>query len=339
MHRSKRRRRGRRGGTLLALLGLVFVVASSGFVAAWTGGLRALPERRTKATKVTKLAQVDSAPTMRITRSGAQNSQTCCRRQDGSVSVLPMTRCQDADGEAVDMSICSAVFRPVCCRRADSTPYWATAQWCDDIGAQVEDSLCQEESKEVCCEFSEATHAAGDRVRWVTRDTCIESKGEERSEERCSVLLENVCCEFEGKVSEKMRRECKAADHHEVDPSQCEPICCHRQSNKSIGWELRANCGGKNDTSTVMVSEGKCEEICCQMPDRTFYLADRPVCAARGGVVKSIVDCGTTVQVQKTDFTNTDKGDPPPPQNSSSATAAGDTGLSSSRPPLASPYF
>ena len=337
MQRSKRRRRGRRGGKALALVGLLFVVASSGFVAAWTGGLRLRPTSAKKTTM--KLAQVDTAPAMRITRSGGQGtqgSQTCCRKPDGSVSVLPMTRCQDADGEPVEMGICSAVFRPVCCRRADSTPYWATAQWCDDIGAQVEDALCQEESKEVCCEYNEATHAAADRLRWVTRDSCLASHGEERADERCSVLLENVCCEFEGKVSETMRRECKAADHHEVDSSQCEPVCCHRQANKSMGWELRANCGGKNDTSTVMVSEGKCEEICCQMPDRTFYLADRPVCAARGGVVKSIVDCGTTVQVQRAEFMNPDKGETPLPQNNNDGR---DLGVQSNRPPLASPFF
>jgi hypothetical protein len=333
MQRSKRRRRGRRGvRQALGFVGLIFVIASSGFVAAWTGGIRVRPTKP-KANPVT-VAQVDNSP-MRITRTNTQVAQTCCRHQDGSVNVLPMTRCQDADGEPVEMSICNAVFRPVCCRRADSTPYWASAQWCDDIGAAVEDNLCQEESKEVCCEFSAATHAAADRVRWVSRETCSESRGEERSEDRCSVLLENVCCEFEGKVSEAMRRDCKAADHHEVDPSQCEPVCCHRQTNKSMGWELRGNCGGKNDTSTVTVNEGKCEEICCQMPDRSFYLADRPVCAQRGGVVKSIVDCGTTVQVQRTEFTNPDKGDAPTPQNA----AAKDLGIQSGRPPLASPYF
>jgi hypothetical protein len=334
MQGSKRRRRGRRGlGKALGFVGLIFVIASSGFVLAWTGGLRV----RAPITKPTiKVAQVDRAPTMRITRSGGQAAQTCCRHQDGSVNVLPTTRCQDSDGEAVDMSICSAVFRPVCCRRADSTPYWASAQWCDDIGAAVEDSLCQEESKEICCELSEVTHSANDRVRWVSRDSCADSNGVERPEDRCSVLLENVCCEFEGKVSETMRRECNAADHHEVDPSQCEPICCHHGDNKAINWEMRGNCGGKNDLSTVPVSEGKCEEICCQMPDRSFYLADRPACAAGGGVVKSIVDCGTTVQVQKTEFTNPDKGEAPSPQQ---AHAAKDEGFQNSRPPLASPFF
>jgi hypothetical protein len=53
-------------------------------------------------------------------------------------------------------------------------------------------------------------------------------------------------------------------------------------------------------------------------------------------VVKSIVDCGTTVQVQRPDFTNPDKGEAPPPGTIGSPQ---DNGVQHGRPPLASPFF
>ena len=300
----RRPRRGRRAGNVLALVGMVAIVASGGLVAAWTGGLRANPPKT--AAQTAAAAEVDPTLAMQITRA-KRDAQTCCRHDNGSVVVLPVSRCADSNGEAVDMSICNEVFRPVCCRRADSTPYWATAQWCDDIGAMVEDSLCEEQAKDICCEYPASSSADEDNIGWVTRDECKTRGGQEKIEDRCASLLENVCCEYQGRVSETMRRECKAStNHREVDATQCEPVCCHHQKTGTQGWESRANCGGKNEAAAILVNDGQCDEVCCQMTDRSLSISDRRDCATRGGTVKSIVDCGTTVTVQKPEMADTE---------------------------------
>ncbi|HEY0710454.1 MAG TPA: hypothetical protein VGG33_26860, partial [Polyangia bacterium] len=209
-------------------------VAASGVVMAVTGVRRV---QQAKQPELTLASAEVAPPSPAITRSGA-GGQVCCRHDTGSLTVLPSSRCESSNGESVSMELCNAVFKPVCCRRADNAPYWSTGQWCDDVGGAVDDSLCEEQSREICCEYEEGTRLPENRLSWISRDECKRTNGLERSEDHCAVFLENVCCESNGRVSEVMRRDCQpTANRRIVDASQCEPVCCRKPNAQANMWE------------------------------------------------------------------------------------------------------
>ncbi|HEY0713897.1 MAG TPA: hypothetical protein VGF45_14550, partial [Polyangia bacterium] len=208
-------------------------------------------------------------------------------------------------------------------------------QWCDDVGGAVDDSLCEGQSRETCCEYEEGTRLPENRLAWISRDECRRTNGLERSEDHCAVFLENVCCEQNGRVSEVMRRDCQtSANRRIVDASQCEPVCCRKPNAQANMWESRGNCGGKASPNATMVDDTRCEEVCCQLPDRTMRRLDRRDCAAHAGLLKSIVDCGTTVEVERPDL----PADPDVQTTTPKPPGPSELGTELRPPPVASPF-
>ena len=326
MRRHGRQRRGAKARFEVAVMVIGFgALAASGVVMAVTGVRRA---QQVVAQRPEAAVAVGDPTEPHLVR--ASMAQICCRQENGALTVLPAARCQSSNGESVGMELCNAVFKPVCCRRADNTPYWSTGQWCDDVGGAVDDALCQEQTRDICCEYDEGSRLPENRISWVSRDECRQGGGLERAEEQCATFLEMVCCESEGRVTETMRRDCRGSlNRREVDSKQCEPVCCHKPNAQSTLWESRANCGAKASPGATLVDDTRCEEICCQLPDKSLRRIDRRDCSAGSGDIRSIVDCGTTVEVERPDLPTDTELEPAP---------VGQVLPESRPPPAASPY-
>jgi hypothetical protein len=199
----------------------------------------------------------------------------------------------------------AGAFRTVCCRRADNTAYWTAAEWCDDVGAAVDEKLCEIKLPEpVIAAGAEADGLPAAGVPSpITYTQCLRMAAEDdlkaRLDARCALLLETVCCEQHGRVTETPRGECQEeSKSREVDPRMCEPVCCHRPAVPSVLWDNRGNCGDASDRGALVVAEDKCEEVCCQMPDRTMRRDGRRACITRGGTSRATSSCGTTVTIE-----------------------------------------
>jgi hypothetical protein len=204
------------------------------------------------------------------------------------------------------------MFRTVCCRRADNTAYWTAAEWCDDVGAAVDDRMCDVQLPALPSATKPAP-AGAPAPEAMTFTQCLRMSANDdlgtSLDARCSVLLETVCCERRGRVGEAMRGDCQeSGPSREVDPQLCEPICCHRPSVPSTLWDNRGNCGDVSDRHALIVAEDKCEEVCCQMPAGSMRRDGRRACAARGGSARALSTCGTTVTVENKELVDSERG-------------------------------
>jgi hypothetical protein len=183
-------------------------------------------------------------------------------------------------------------IRIVCCRRGEDDALWTTAGMCEQMGTIADERLCP----------TAAPPAAVPALKPILASAS--STPAPPSPEQMAIvrahLAESVCCESNGRTSRMSRSECNASiDNSEVDGRSCEPVCCYRGAAQTTEWDSRGNCGGPSDPTSVVVSEDKCEEICCQMPDQTLRRDGRRTCVNRGGSPRALFHCGASVTAMK----------------------------------------
>jgi hypothetical protein len=189
-------------------------------------------------------------------------------------------------------------FKTVCCQRASGSAYWTAAEWCDDVGAAVDENLCAQVfvgSPHLPTRSNATPPLPPPSLAPNATDDCRDPEAGRRMS--CALGREPVCCEALGEAFQTSRALCGTGPgRREVSPAHCESICCHHPQSKSSTWESRASCQASRAASVV--DDDRCEEICCQLPDGALKRTVPRICAAREGKARAITACGTTVAVE-----------------------------------------
>jgi hypothetical protein len=240
-----------------------------------------------------------------------EDEDVCCRGVDGLVSIMFLSECRRGRGKPVERKTCATSLKPVCCKRIGLSD-WSDAQGCAKRGGTVVDDMsCRTQYDLVCCEFPRTREMPSSFVAWTGRDQCTRDKGTEHPRSRCEDPLETVCCaqpDNSAVVMEATRQNCQMKSFHEVAPDQCGQVCCHRNAG-GTSWESKAGC---SRTTAQVVAGRECEDVCCKLPGRSS-IAKEGDCRDRGGIMLSLPECGTTVEVTKPETLNGDETQPPPP--------------------------